>query len=307
MSRRGWALFAAMGVIWGIPYLLIKVAVEHLDPWTLVLARTALGAGLLLPLAAVRRELRPVLAHWRPVLLFSAVEIMAPWLLLGYAEQELSSSLTGLLLAAIPIVGAVLAWAGPDHDRFEPRQLVGLLIGVVGVAALVGLDLGAIDVVSVLALAVVVVCYAVGPIILSRRLADLPGMGVIAVSLALAAVAYVPMGVRNAPSALPPAEAMWSVAGLAVVCTALAFVLFFKLIAEVGPARSTLITYVNPAVAVLLGVLVLDEAFTTATAVGFTLVLLGSVLSSRRRGVTELPAPRTADETLAPAGEVAKP
>ena len=307
MSRRGWLLFAAMGVIWGVPYLLIKVAVEHLDPWTLVLARTALGAALLLPLAAARRELRPVLVRWRPVLLFSAVEIMAPWLLLGYAEQELSSSLTGLLLAAIPIVGAVLAWAGPGHDRFQPRQLVGLLVGIVGVAALVGLDLGAIDLVSVLALAVVVVCYAVGPVILTRRLADLPGMGVIAVSLALAAVVYVPMGVRNAPGEAPPPEVLWAVAALAVVCTALAFVLFFKLVAEVGPVRSTIVTYVNPAVAVLLGVLVLDEPFTAAIAVGFALVLLGSVLSSRRGAEAGPPARRAADGPLAPVAEVTTP
>jgi drug/metabolite transporter (DMT)-like permease len=283
VSRRGWVLFAAMAVIWGIPYLLIKVAVDEIAPSTLVLARTALGALLLLPLAFARGQLRPLLPRWKMLLVYTAVEICGPWLLLGFAEQRLSSSMTGLLVAGVPLVGAVLARFGPDRERLGARRLTGLLVGLAGVAALVGFSLGAGDVRALVAIAFVVVGYAVGPAILARHFADLPALGVVAASLALAAVAYIPAGVIEAPSAWPSGEAVAAVVVLAVVCTAVAFLVFFALIAEVGPTRSTVITYVNPAVAVLLGVLILDEAFTLATGAGFALILLGSVLATSRR------------------------
>jgi drug/metabolite transporter (DMT)-like permease len=282
VSRRGWVLFAAMGVIWGIPYLLIKVAVDELAPSTLVLARTALAVVLLLPVAVARGRLPEVARAWRPLLAFAAVEIMAPWLLLGVAEQRLSSSLTGLLLAAVPLVAAVLAVVTRADDRLDGRRLVGLMLGFGGVAALVGFEVGGGDVGAVVAVVVVAVCYAVGPLILSRWLAHLPGLGVITASLAVTALVYLPIGIAQAPSSWPSGDVVLSVVGLAAVCTAVAFLVFFALIAEVGPTRSTVITYVNPAVALLLGVTLLDERFTAATAVGFALILAGSVLATRR-------------------------
>ena len=285
MSRRGWVLFLAMGVIWGVPYLLIKVAVEEISPSLLVLGRTALATALLLPIAAARGHLRGLWPAWLPLLAFALIEIAAPWLLLGVAEQHLSSSLTGLLLAAVPLIAAVLAWSGavPNRSDEKPdlRRVVGLLVGLAGVAALVGFEVGSGDLDAVVAVGGVAVCYAVGPVILSRWLAHLPGLGVISVSLLATALIYLPIGVSTAPSEWPSAKVIWSVVGLAVVCTALAFVVFFELIAEVGPSRATVITYLNPAVALLLGVLVLDEAFTVATAAGFVLILLGSVLATR--------------------------
>jgi drug/metabolite transporter (DMT)-like permease len=285
MSRRGWVLFVAMAVIWGIPYLLIKVAVDEIAPSTLVLARTVVATALLLQVALARGLVRPLLPRWRPLVLYTAVEICAPWLLLGYAEQRLSSSLAGLLVAGVPLVGALLAWLGPERERLGGRRLLGLLVGLVGVAALVGFEVGAGDTRAIVAIAVVVVCYAVGPFILARSLADLPALGVVAVSLALSALAYVPAGVIEAPASWPSGQATLAVLVLAVVCTAVAFLVFFELIAEVGAARSTVITYVNPAVAVLLGVLILDESFTLATAAGFALILLGSVLATSRKRV----------------------
>ena len=285
MTRRGAVLFAAMGVIWGIPYLLIKVAVDELSPSTLVLARTALATVILLPVALARGRLPAVLRSWRPVVAFAVVEIMAPWLLLGVAEQHLSSSLTGLLIAGVPLVGAVLAVVTRSDDRLDRRRVAGLLLGFAGVAALVGFEVGGGDVGAVLAVAVVAVCYAVGPLILSRWLSHLPGLGVITMSLALTALVYLPLGVAQAPSSWPSTKVVLAVCGLAVVCTAVAFLVFFALIAEIGPTRSTVITYVNPAVAVLLGVTLLDESFTAATAVGFVLILAGSVLATRRAAV----------------------
>src|SRR3954469_22237490 len=168
MSRRGWLLFGAMGLIWGLPYLLIKVAVDELTPATLVFARTALAGLLLVPLAAGRGQLRPLVSRWRPVVAYTLVELTLPWVLLSLAEQRLSSSLTGLLVAGVPLVGAVLG-AATGAERLGPLRIVGLLVGLAGVAALVGLDVRGGDLWAIAQVAVVVVCYAVGPYILDRH------------------------------------------------------------------------------------------------------------------------------------------
>jgi len=280
VTRRGLLLFIAMCVIWGMPYLLILVAVRELSPAVLVLARTTLAAALLLPLAAWRGELRSLAGHWPPLLAFAAIEIAIPWVLLGAAEQHVSSSLTALVIAGVPLVATVLALTTGTRERPAPVNVVGLGIGVAGVAAIVGLNVDGAPL-PFLALAVVAVCYAVGPAILQRWLSGLPAMGVIAASLAVTAVAYVPIAAFSLPSEMPSAKALGSVVGLAVVCTAIAFVCFFALIAEVGPVRATVITYVNPAVAAVLGVVILDEHLTPAMLAGFALVLVGSALATR--------------------------
>jgi drug/metabolite transporter (DMT)-like permease len=279
-----------MCVIWGLPYLLILVAVRDLSPAVLVLGRTVIAALLLLPLAAARGELRPLKGHWIALLAFAAIEIAIPWVLLGTAEQHISSSLTALLIATVPLVGAVIARTSGDRERLGRSSLVGLLLGLVGVAAIVGLNLEGAGGLPLAEVGLVAICYAVGPVILQRYLADLPALGVISASLAVTAVAYVPFALVTLPSEVPPASAIWSVLALAVVCTAIAFVLFFALIAEVGAVRATVITYINPAVAALLGVAILDEHFTSSMAAGFALVLVGSVLATRRRVPPEAPA-----------------
>jgi len=282
MTRRGALLFAAMCVIWGVPYLLIRVAVRDLDPATLVLARTALAAALLLPIAAYRRELRPLLPFWLPLLAFAAIEIAIPWVLLGAAETHISSSLTALLLATVPLVGVVIAMATGAGERLDGRNALGLAVGLAGVATIVGPSLEGAGVLPIAQVGLVAVCYAIGPAILQRFLADLPPYGVIAASLSLTAVAYVPIVALGPEGGAPSAKAVASVVALAVICTAVAFVLFFALIAEIGPVRSTVITYVNPAVAAILGVAILDERFTLAMGIGLVLVLAGSVLATRR-------------------------
>ncbi|HEX5582460.1 DMT family transporter [Gaiella sp.] len=281
MTRRGALLFAAMCVIWGIPYLLIKVAVEDMSPSVLVLGRTLIAAALLLPIAAVRGELRPLRPYVLAIAAFAGVEIALPWVLLGAAETEVSSSLTALLIAAVPLVATVIAMT-TRGERLRPVNALGLALGILGVAAIVGLDVEGAHVVPLLEIGLVAVCYAVGPAILQRWLSHLPALGVIAASVALTALVYLPIAAFDLPDATPSAAALGSVLALAIVCTALAFVLFFALIAEVGPVRSTVITYVNPAVAAVLGVLILDEHFTVAMGVGFALVLAGSVLATRR-------------------------
>ena len=290
MTRRGLLLFAAMSVIWGIPYLFIRIAVSDLSPAVLVFARTGIAALILLPIVVARGELRGLLRSWMALIVFAAVEIGVPWLMLANAEQRITSSLAGLLISAVPLVGVVIATSLGNREHLRVASIAGLLLGVAGVAAIVGFDLRVADWLALVEVGVVVVGYAVGPVIISRYLSGLPSMGVTAVSLAACAVVYAPVAAVQWPRSVPPADTIVSVAVLAVVCTALAFVLFFALIAETGPVRATVITYINPAVAAVLGVLVLHESFTFGMAAGFVLVIAGSVLATRRPRETA-PAP----------------
>ncbi len=279
MSRKGWLLFIALCVIWGIPYLFIRIAVRELPPPALVFVRTAPAALLLIPFALRQGGLRSILARWRWLLVYTVLELCVPWLLLAHAEERISSSTAGLLVATVPLIGAVLYWAAGVADPLDVRRLVGLIIGFTGVAALVGIDIGGNDPLAFVEMGIVAFCYATGPLVISRWLTDLPAIGVIAASLALTALLYAPAGIATMPSSVS-AETVGSVAMLSLVSTALAFLLFFALIREVGPARSTVITYINPLVAVLLGVAFLSEPFTLGIAVGMPLILLGSVLGT---------------------------
>lgn len=293
MSRRNWLLFAVMCVLWGIPYLLIRIAVRDLAPGTLVFLRTAIGGLVLLPLALSRGGYRQVLPRWRPLVAFTVIEVAIPWLFLSDAETKLSSSLSGLLIAAVPLVGVLVARVLGSGDRVGPLRLLGLGLGLVGVGTLVGLDFGALHAWPLTEVAFVVIGYAVAPVIMARSLADLPAIPVVSSALLLTAIGYLPYAVARPPRSLD-AQQVWSVAVLGLVCTALAFVLFFALINQIGPARATVITYVNPAVAVLLGVLLLGERFTVGMAVGFPLILAGSVLAARREGGREIAVPEAA-------------
>jgi drug/metabolite transporter (DMT)-like permease len=295
MSRRGWLLFLAMSVIWGVPYLLIKVAVEDLSPVLVVFGRCVLGAALLLPWTVARGQLRPALRHWKPLLLFTVLEMTGPWLLLSYAEQTLSSSLTGLLVAGVPFVAALAARLAGEEERLTPVRLLGMGLGVAGIAVLLGLDVEGVGLVPVLAVGLVVLGYATAPMVVSRALPDVPGVAASSVALVVTAVVYAPFAVPQlAEAARAPAPALLSVAALGVLCTAVALALFFALIREVGPQRALVITFLNPAVAVLLGVLLLDEPLTLGLAAGLPLVLAGCVLATRRnrpRADAEVPPP----------------
>lgn len=285
MSRRGWILFAAMCLIWGLPYLLIRVAVEDLSPATVVFARTAVGAVVLLPVALWRRSLPALRGHLGWLLAYTAVEVAVPWLLLTAAEQHLTSSLSGLLVAATPLAVVTLGRVVRVEESVDTRRLVGLLVGLCGVAALVGLQLGHIDLVAVLMVGGVAVGYAAGPLLLVRRLSTVPGLAVVTASLSITAVVYLPF-VLVAPPRHVGTHAALSVVTLAIVCTSVAFLVFFALISEVGPSRAIVITYVNPAVAVALGVAVLGEHLTTGIAVGFPLIIAGSVVATARTAAT---------------------
>ena len=293
MSRRALLLFALMSIIWGIPYLFIRIAVGEVTPATLVFGRTAIAAAILLPVALSRTDLRPVLERWRWVVAFAVVEIAVPWVALGSAEQHISSSLAGLLIAGVPLVGAAIALLSGGADRFGPVGLLGMLIGLVGVVAIVGADFQATDTTALVQVAIVVVGYALGPAILARRLDGLPTVGIMAVSLTLCAIVFAPIAASQWPTVMPSAQALIAIVVLATVCTAAAILLFGALIDEVGPVRATVITYINPAVAAVLGVFVLRETFTVPMAVGFVLVITGSMLAARPRQA-EAPGPTPA-------------
>jgi drug/metabolite transporter (DMT)-like permease len=286
MSKRGWWLFLSLGLLWGMPYLLIRIAVGEIDPLVVAGSRTVLGSLLLLPLALHRNALAPAFRQWKWLLAFTLIEISVPWWLLGHAETRLNSSTAGLLIAVVPLFAALIV-TRLGHEKLEPRRLFGLGLGFAGVALLVGLDIHFDDLAAVGATIFVALCYAIGPIIIDRKLKDVPAIGVITGSLIVASLIYLPFAPFLMPGKVSVA-AVSSVVGLGVLCTAAAFIVFFALIAEVGPARATVITYVNPAVAIVLGSLVLDEPLTLGMAVGFPLVILGSFLGTMK---SKAPAP----------------
>jgi drug/metabolite transporter (DMT)-like permease len=303
MSRRGWALFVAMSVVWGVPYLLIKVAVGELSPVVVVFGRCVIGAALLLPWTVARGWLRPALRHWPWLLAFTVLEMTGPWLLLSVAETRLSSSLTGLLVACVPFVAAVVARLTGDEDRLTVVRVAGMAVGVVGIAVLLGLDVSGAQLWPLVAVGLTVLGYGTAPIIASRKLGDVPGVAASSIALTVTAVVYAPFAAtRLGAVGSASAAALWSVVALGVVCTAVALALFFALIREAGPQRALVITFVNPAVAVLLGVLLLGEPFTLGLGVGLPLVLLGCVLATRAGRPSRRPAAATpADAVATPA------
>ena len=300
VTTRGWVLFWAMALIWGVPYFFISVAVDELAPSVVVWGRTSLAAAALLVVARRRGALRPALARWRPVAAFAILEMAIPWILLTTAEQHVASGLAALIISAVPIFGGIAAFVLGDRSALHPTRVLGIAVGIGGVALLVGNDLsgdGAPPWWSIVFVLVVCVCYATAPFIVTRRLADVPSIGVIALSLGINTVIYTPIAAAALPEHVPSAEALLAVLGLATICTGIAFVVFFRLIDEIGAARATVITFVNPVGAVVLGTVFLDEDLTVAVGIGFATVLVGCLLATRQ---TTGPAPRPAT----PAAEV---
>lgn len=286
MTRRGWILFVLLSVVWGIPYLLIKVAVAELPVPVLVFARVALAAAVLLPLAFREGGRAVLLRHWKPLAAFAVLEFVIPWGLLFHAEIRLSSSTAGLLMASIPVLGVVLGKLGGDRERLGALRLTGLVTGFAGVFVLAAPALNG-DLLSVVEALVAALCYAAAAVIAAKHLRDVPALPMVAVCLTFASVVYLPFAMTSWPTSIPSLPALASVLGLALVCTALAFVWFFALIREVGLNRALVITYVNPAVAVAAGAIVLSEPLHATTIVAFTLIMVGSALATARGRVRE--------------------
>ncbi len=283
MSSRAWAAFAAMSVLFGVPYLFIKVAVDGGVPPALVAwGRVVLAAAVLLALAGRAGTLRSLRGRWRWLAAYAVVEIAVPFPLIAFGEQHVSSSLAAIVIASVPLIIAVLAVRFDHAERPTRLRLAGLLIGFGGVVVLVGIDVAGQpdELLGTAAILVAAVGYAIGPLILKHRLLDLDQVATMGASLGLAALALTPLAILTAPSAAPTGDALASVAVLGLFCTALAFVVFSALIREAGPSRALVITYVNPVVAVALGVAVLGERPGPGAVAGLLLILAGSWLST---------------------------
>lgn len=285
MSTRGWMLFAAMSVIWGVPYLMIKVAVEGgISVPFLVFSRMAIGAALLVPIALLRGGLWTLIrAHHKPIIAFSLLEMIAPWWLLTHAEHDISSGMAGLLIAASPAVAVLVAKLVGDPDRLTAGRICGLALGFAGVLLLAMPELRGGSPRAVAEMAVITLLYATAPRIISGPLAAAPTLPMTAACLAFGAILNAVPAWLTRPTTVPDGPVMVSIVSLGLICTAAAFLVFFALIREVGPSRALVFTYVNPAVAVAAGVFFLGEPFTVSIAAAFAMILIGSLLAAARQ------------------------
>ena len=284
MTKVGWSRFLLLGFLWGIPYLFLKVAVEEISAELIVFARVFIGGLILLPLAIKKGRLLVARRYWPFLILYSITEMIGPWYLITHAEKEISSGLTGLLVATVPIWSAILASIFGDHTVWHKSRLFGLIIGFIGVVAVVGIESfgGKQDIFSIGMVIIAAMGYAYAINMINRRIPQVPGIAINTWAMIITSIVYLPFAIATWPSAMPSVEAIGSVISLGVLCTAAAFIVFFKLVAEVGPPRASLITYLNTAVAVLLGVILLGEPITLGIALGLPLVLIGSYFASRK-------------------------
>lgn len=283
MTHKGWLLFAAMSVFWGIPYFFIKIAVRELDPTIVVFARVCIAAIVLVPVAIQRKALQQLRGRWLAVALLSFVQITVPFLLISFGEQHIASSLASLLIASEPLLVALFALRFDPGEQVRGLRLLGLFVGLIGVVVLLGFDvsgdaqkwLGAIMVL------VATASYASGALFVRRpSIAVLPRLGVVAIECTVATVVLLPLAVTRLPAKAPDMAVITSLIVLGLVCTALAMLTYFALLAEVGASRGIVFTYINPAISVLLGVMLLSESLSVAIMAGFLLIILGSWLST---------------------------
>lgn len=282
MTWRAWVTFSILCVLWGVPYFFIKLALADVSPVGVAWGRLTLAAVVLVPLALHRGTFFPALKHKLPIVAFAIAELVFPFSLISFGEQWISSSLAGILIATVPLTVIVIGPFFGVREKVAPRRLLGLAIGLIGVVALLGIDTvkGYEQWLGVACLFGAVIGYAVGPLIIERYLRDVDEIGALSASLVVASIALLPWAVWTAPETLPSSLSLTSVGILGVFCTALALLLYFFLINEAGAARASVVAYVCPAIAALLGVLVLHEHFGIGSAVGLVLILFGSWLAA---------------------------
>ncbi len=302
MTRRAWFAFAAASVIWGVPYLFIKIAVDHgVTAPVLAWGRVALGAIALLALAWRAGTLGSLRGRWRWLLAFAVAEIVIPFPMLAIGEERVPSSLAAIMVATVPLIGTVLAIRFDHSERPTPTRALGLATGFAGVIALVGLDVAGHrgELLGIGAIMLTAIGYAIGPMLIKHRFAGVDPRATMGASLAIAAALLTPWAALDLPPRTPAAGAVGAVVVLGLLCTATAFVVYSILIGEAGTSRATVITYVNPVVAVTLGVLLLGERPGAGAVAGLLLILAGGWLSTDGRlppGVASLiaraPRPR---------------
>jgi len=288
MSGGAWLAFAALGLIWGVPYFFIKLAVQELSPVMVAWSRIVLATLILLPVAWRRGALHSVRAHFGPICAFSVMEFVIPFTAISLGERWIGLSVTAILIAMVPFSVTLIARFFGLHERLGAWRTLGLALGLVGVVALVGFGpvSGLRGWAGVACMGLATIGYAVGPLIVQRHLADMDALGPVAASLSVASLLLLPLALLTFPRHWPSAYAVGSIAVLGVVCTAIAMQVMFYLIRHAGAARASLITYINPAVATLLGVVVLHEHLGAGGMAAFALILIGSWLATRERKAT---------------------
>ncbi len=282
MTWRAWATFAALCAIWGLPYFFIKLALQDFSPVCVAWGRITLAAIVLVPIAWRRGSLQRAFAHKWAVTAFAVAELVIPFSLIAMGEQWISSSLAGILIATVPLSVVVIAPLFGVKERLGALRIAGLAIGFCGVVAIVGLDTGHGPMLwaGVMCIMISVAGYAIGPLVVERWLSDVDELGAVAASLVVASVLLLPIAAFTAPDHVPSALSLTAVAALGILCTALALYLYFYLINEAGAARASVVAYINPAVAAVIGVLVLKEPFGIGAAVGLAMILFGSWLAT---------------------------
>lgn len=288
MSRRALLLFLIAGTAWGLPYLFIRVAVEDFSTPTIIFSRVLVGALVLIPLAIHRKVLKPALKAWPWVLAYAALEMIGPWFLITEAERTINSGLAGLLVATVPFFGLIIGYFYMgDKSLGHPKTLAGLIIGFAGLILLIGIDAftGDISLPHVGMIILAAVGYAVAPTVANTKMPNVSGIAINGLAMVMVTIFYaVPalIALPNEIAAQPAIDSWGSLLGLGVICSAIAFVAFFSLVREIGVARSTLVTYMNMAVAVVLGIILLREPITTGILIGFPLVIVGSYYATRK-------------------------
>jgi drug/metabolite transporter (DMT)-like permease len=287
MSRRGWLLFITTGLLWGVPYLFIKVAVDPdggFSPAIVVCLRTAIGAAILIPWAIRQKTLMDAFRGIRYVAPYAVLEMIGPWILIGTAEQKISSGLAGLLVASVPIWATIFASLKGDKTVWQRKRLFGIAIGFVGLILVVGIESikGGSDPLSIVMVLVASIAYAYAVMFVQSGLPGVSGVAINGVAMLITAIFYLPFTVVQWPTHHINQSAIWSIVALGIFSSGIAFAIFFVLVDIIGVARASLVTYLNTAFAVVLGVIILGEPITTGIIIGLPLVLFGSYLASRK-------------------------
>ena len=293
MSWRAWGAFAALGIIWGLPYFFIKLSVQELSPIVVAFGRVMLGTLILLPIAWRRGALHSLGRHKTAICAFALAEFVIPFSVISFGERWISSSVTGILIAMVPLSIALIQRFFGVHERLGRRRILGLMLGFVGVAALLGFGTisGPLGWSGVACMLIATLGYAIGPLIIQRHLKGLDPFGPLAASLAVASLVLFIPALLAFPTRAPSALALASMGILGILCTALAMLLMFYLVGHAGASRAAVITYINPAVAALLGVWLLHERLGVGGILAFVLILLGSFLATRAAGIQPGRAP----------------